>query len=163
MSFLQEKIAAQYEDGGRWQDLVATSAPVAEDLVNDGSGASVADVEAFCLDLIKNRRVLVLTTRSGRIDTFCWTRKASKQQGGWGKNGDDEDEGGQRACVLAEREIDWDAEPLTYPERFNKARLPWNHKYLTWCNLDISNVGWDELMTEEGQRDGWWVFHVRDS
>lgn len=166
-SFLQGKFAAhlsarRYEDGGQWQDLVATSAPVAEDLVNEWSGASVADVEAFCLELDRKQESAGSHNKKW-AHRFVVLDEEGLQAAGGGKDGDGEDEGGQRTCVLAEREIDWDAEPLTYPERFNKVRLPWYQTYLTWCNLDISNVGWDELMAEEGQRDGWWVFDVRDS
>lgn len=32
---------------------------------------------------------------------------------------------------------------------------------MTWCNLDISNVEWDELMEEEeeGKKGGWWTYN----
>ncbi|KXH52715.1 hypothetical protein CSIM01_11513 [Colletotrichum simmondsii] len=76
-----------------------------------------------------------------------------------------------RTVILCQRAIDWDAEPLTYPEGFNKFRTPWTSAYLDWCNLDISNVGWSEMCdwedADEGknERDGvWWTYgnHVEE-
>lgn len=49
VSFLLGKFTA------REQEFVPTSAPVAEDLINEWSGASMADVEAFCLEVDRKR------------------------------------------------------------------------------------------------------------
>ena len=120
-----------------------TSAPVEPGLVNEWTGASIADVEAFCLDLDKSDIKGLNTHLFVALDA-----------GGLG----------DKTCVLAERVIDWDADPLEYPEEFNKARVPWYQMYLSWANLDISNVGWDEMMeSDEPNEDGWWEFNSDDS
>ncbi|ROV87903.1 hypothetical protein VMCG_10277 [Cytospora schulzeri] len=117
-----------YKDGSS-AIMKPTSAPVAPDLANEWAGASIADVEAFCVDLDKsgikglNKHLFVALDADGA--------------------------GEDKNCVLAERVIDCDAEPIQYPELFNKARVPWYQTYLTWTNLDISNIGWDEMMSED--------------
>lgn len=144
MSFLLGKFAA------REQEFVPTSAPVAEDLINEWSGASMADVEAFCLEVDRKRAEEGDDFRiMGRAHLFVVLDEEGLNITGGGK-----DEGAQGTCILAQRKIDWDAEPLAYPEKFDKARLPWCQIYLTWCNLVIGNMGWDDFITGEEQRDG---------
>ncbi|KAK1989045.1 hypothetical protein LZ30DRAFT_353064 [Colletotrichum cereale] len=68
--------------------------------------------------------------------------------------------------ILFERAMDGgDAEPITWPERFNKLRTPWTNAYLDWCNLNIANIGFSELCEWDGadkgksEADGgWWTY-----
>lgn len=142
----------------KWDSLDRTSPPIDEEsssLKNEWVGASLADVEAFCIEVDKSQgknkaHQFVVLDEDGVIKAAA-TKK------------DEKDEGAQKTCILAERVIDWDSDPIAYPEKFNKARTPWYQTYLVWCNLDIANMSWDEYMAgEEGDEEGWWVFDGED-
>lgn len=124
----------------------ATSAPVEPGLVNEWAGASLADIENFCIALDKSGEVA--NTLNSHLFVVLDTDGLQDE-----------------TCVLAERVINWETDPIEYPEEFNKARTPWYETYLAWCNLDISNIGWDEMMDEEvvGKEGRWWVHHDEDS
>lgn len=123
-----------------------TSAPIDPNLMNAWAGASIAEIEKLCLEVDKDERfgkafnphLFVVLDSKGIED---------------------------QTCVLAERVIDWDADPLVYPEKFNKTRVPWYQVYCNWCNLDISNLGWDELMVEDDAEEMdslWWTYNTKD-
>lgn len=132
-----------YVGGSSVALMKPTPAPADPDPVNEWAGASTADVEAFCLALdasgIKglNAHLFVALDADGVRDMDC---------------------------VLAERVIDWATDPIQYPERSNKARVPWCRTYLTWANLDISNLLWEEYMLEDagrGNEGGWWTYNAK--
>lgn len=138
----EEKEEKEKED-----TIAATSAPVDPDLVNEWSGASLEEVEAFCLELDKAPEDGAIKKA---LDTHLFVVLDTDGIGG-------------ETCILGERVIAWEDEPISYPEEFNKARLPWDETYLTWCNLDISNMGWDEFMEEDSQEvpeDRWWTYSM---
>lgn len=159
-----DSLARQHKETTKWEDLVPTHAPVAEGLDNEWSGASLGEIEAFCIELDKRREEGGVAKRGPWAHRFvvldedglAWAAAAAAiTEAG-------KDEGEQNTCVLAEREIDWDKDPLEYLEKFNKARVPWYETYVTWTNLDIANIDWDEMMMEEGD-GGWWVFSMTDT
>lgn len=133
----------------------ATPAPVDPNVSNEWAGASVTDIESFCIELEKR------DDRAKALQSSLFVVL-------------DADGLRDQTCVLAERVIDYDEEeadeeedPSDPPEEFNKTRTPWYQTYLRWCNLDIANLSWDE-MVEEGQGDGekgdrWWAFNTDDS
>lgn len=123
-----------------------TEAPVDVDLRNAWAGATLEEVEAFCLALDKEEDFQ-------SADTHLFVVL-------------DADGLKDKTCVFGERVIDWDSDPLVYPEEFNRARVPWYQVYLSWCNLHISNIGWDEMMMEddaEDVEDRWWTYNTSDS
>lgn len=124
----------------------ATSAPVEPGLANEWASASLEDVENFCIALEKSGGAV--KTLNSHLFVVLDTEGLQDQ-----------------TCVLAERVINWEADPIEYLEEFNKARTPWYETYLAWCNLDISNINWDEMMDEEvaGKKGRWWVHHDEDS
>lgn len=141
-----QALGEELHDNGRsaTAPMRPTFPSVSPDLVNEWAGASTADVEAFCLALDAsgtkglNTHLFVALDAEGVAD---------------------------RRCVLAQRVIDWEAEPIRFPEVFDKARVPWTEAYLMWTNLDVSHVGWDEMMLEDaGEVDdgGWWTFDAED-
>lgn len=122
-----------------------TSTPVGPDLlVNEWAGASTADVEAFCLALDASG------TRAFNAHLFV-VLDADGVEG--------------ETCVFAQRVIDWRPDPIRFPERFDRARMPWGHVYLLWANLDISHLVWSEMMLEGGEGEdyggGWWTYNTR--
>lgn len=149
-----EHLASEASTPGTPAPAPATSAPVDPDLANEWAGAGLADVESFCLALDKSGgESAKLTPFNSHLFVVL-----------------DADGLRDKTCVLAERVIDWEADPIEYPEAFNKARVPWYQIYLSWCNLDIANIGWDELMDGEQVADGegeegsrWWVYDDEES
>lgn len=154
--------AGQRKESMAWRDLVPTHALVAEEenlVDNEWSGASLSEIETFCLALDKWRGVGCCPQwGTGRTFSSVWTRRDSQQQPLQQRTEQTRmTRVVQNTRVLTEREIDWVKDPLEYRPRFNKARVPWYQTYLTWTNVEIGNVGWDEMTTEQGG-DGWWVY-----
>jgi len=126
--------------GDRPRDVNATLTPVPRDIDNTWAGAPLEDIEAYCIDLDRSKDAGVNTHLYLVIDNEGLKDKT---------------------CILGERWIEWEANPITYPERFKKFRVPWDEAYLVWCNLDISNVNFEEFATEgEGDGDGWFQYQA---
>ncbi|OHF00238.1 hypothetical protein CORC01_04427 [Colletotrichum orchidophilum] len=132
-------------------DAESTKPPLQELPLNEWEGSPIEDIEAKILE-------------RGREEESVYGRHEGANNMSLFLVLDDkgvED----RTVILSNRAIDWDADPLTYPERFNKFRTPWASAYLDWCNLDISNIGWSEMCDLDGadegksEKDGvWWTY-----
>lgn len=129
------------ESGG---DVEPTHPPVQVNLDNAWAGSTLDDIEAYCLDLDRNEKAGVNTHLYVLVDS----------QGLEEMN-----------CILGERVISFDEDDkISYPERFNKFRLPWDELYLTWCNLNISNMDFADFAEEDDANDGdtlsggWWTY-----
>ncbi|KAK2012257.1 hypothetical protein LZ32DRAFT_311526 [Colletotrichum eremochloae] len=78
-----------------------------------------------------------------------------------------DDQGAADGTVaLFQRAIDANAEPIAYPERFNKFRTAWTNAYIDWCNLDIANISFLEMCDWNGADEGkseadgvWWTYN----
>lgn len=147
-SLIQAYLAAHKGDEAA---ETATAAPVDPNLDNEWAGASIADIESFCIALEKR------DDRAKALQSSLFVVL-------------DADGLRDQTCVLAERAIDWKADLeedlFRYLDEFNKTRTPWYQTYLTWCNLEIANIGWDEMMEEEEEdekEDRWWTFNMEDS
>lgn len=128
-----------FEEGG---SIDATEPPVPIDIENAWAGNSLEDVEEFCLDLDRG-------SKSGKGHLYVVVDSQGVRD---------------KTCILGERMIEYEKEPITYPERFKKMRLPWDETYLTWCNLEIANMNFEEF-TENGDAEyeetltrQWWTY-----
>jgi hypothetical protein len=64
-----------------------------------------------------------------------------------------------RTCVLASMPDEHYETPGTFRGRYDKIRLPWDEFYAVWCNLDISNMNFEEFVEEEsGDGHGWYTY-----
>ncbi|KAK1590630.1 uncharacterized protein LY79DRAFT_669836 [Colletotrichum navitas] len=133
-------------------DMEPTQPPLPEFRRNEWKGAAIKDIET----------VVLATDRE---------KQAAHGEANWPSNNLDlflvlDDQGAADGTIaLFQRAIDDDAEPIAYPERFNKFRTPWTNAYLDWCNLDISNIGflemcdWDGADKGKNEADGvWWTY-----
>lgn len=130
-----------------------TSPPVKAELASENgwAGASLADVEGFCVDLGRgavrgqaNGQLYVVVDEEGLRDGNCVV--------------------GERACVL-------EGEDFETTEEFNKMRVPWEQTGLMWGIIDIGE-GWvHQWAGEEGVVDdagnprgqgpgGWFTFSL---
>lgn len=123
--------------------IESTTPPVPADFENAWAGASLEDIEDFCLDLGRG------DTNSGKGHLYVIVDSQGVDD---------------HTCLLGERMIEYENEPISYPERFKKMRLPWDETYLTWCNLNIANMNFEEF-TEERDADyeetltrQWWTY-----
>lgn len=121
----------------------STTPPVPADLENAWAGASLEDIEDFCLDLAREH------TNSGKGRLYVVVDSQGVDD---------------HTSIVGERMIEYENEPISYPERFKKMRLPWDETYLTWCNLNIANMNFEEF-TEERDADyeetlmrQWWTY-----
>jgi len=87
---------------------------VDEALNNVWRGASVAEVEAYVLELAGDESIKGVQT-----GIYILVDDKGLQN---------------RTCVVGERRYDVEAE--TTSDDFNKVRVPWNQVYSMWCNLD---------------------------
>jgi hypothetical protein len=67
----------------------------------------------------------------------------------------------KREAIICERDVkepDEDDEDGEFEnlDSFVKMRLPWSETYISWCNLSIANVGFDEMgeRREDGEGEG---------
>lgn len=123
--------------------IESTSPPVPADFENAWAGASLEDIEDFCLDLAREH------TNSGKGRLYVVVDSQGVDD---------------HTSIVGERMIEYENEPISYPERFKKMRLPWDETYLTWCNLNIANMNFEEF-TEERDADyeetlmrQWWTY-----
>lgn len=128
----------------RTQAADETSPRLSSDLDNTWAGAALEDVEAFCLDLARDT-----SEQSNRYNSSLYVVVDSTDLQA-------------RSCILGERAVDEEAEEFTWLDSFNKMRIPWDKLYLTWCNLDIANMNFEEFTQEEEDGgegvDGWFTF-----
>ncbi|CAG8959942.1 hypothetical protein HYFRA_00012659 [Hymenoscyphus fraxineus] len=119
----------------------ATMAPIDPGFENAWKGASVEDVEAYVVKLNEAGYQGITTNLFVVLDS----------------------EGiGSGTFVLGEnQEHSFDGKEGGSSEKFNKARVPWEETYITWCCLDVGEGCWDEMMEEiSGGADGWWKFRL---
>lgn len=70
----------------------------------------------------------------------------------------------QGTIIIAERAINssedvMDDDQSLYLNRYNKVRVPWMEAHSMWCNLDISNMGFEEYCEDdESASDGWFTY-----
>jgi len=149
----------EYDSGDRFKlvntknaydldDDLETSPPIPVGLENSWAGAPLEDVEAYCLDLDRN------DLKSANPHLYLVVDSQGLQD---------------QTCILGERACKWEEDPITYADHYKKMRLPWEEAYLTWCNLDISNMNFEEF-TEEADVDyeetitrRWWTYRSVNS
>ncbi|KAF2718968.1 hypothetical protein K431DRAFT_122962 [Polychaeton citri CBS 116435] len=116
-------------------DTEPTHPPIGAECDNAWSGSSVEEIEQYVMELHRadlkgvNTSLYVIVDEEGLRDN---------------------------TCVFGEHILDdteWDTEhKLKDTGEFNKVRMPWDEMYLSWCNLDIANMGFEEYC--EGLLDG---------
>ncbi|KAM0720107.1 hypothetical protein Q7P37_004243 [Cladosporium fusiforme] len=107
--------------------LEPTSPPLDSRFENAWAGASLEDVEAFCLDL----------KREGPLPYNASLYIMVDSEGLQALNG-----------VLGKQASDFEADKFRYLDVYNKMRIPWDQVYMVWCNLDISNMDFEEYTKE---------------
>lgn len=132
--------------------LPATSPPVDEaSLDNTWVGASIEDVEAFCLDLCRAPPRSVETRQFLLVDSEALRAEE---------------------CVLGlRRGNDPEEETFAYLDEFDKMRVPQTQVYWPWANFMVGNMQWWEYTQEErvwglddmgrlngGGEDGWFNY-----
>lgn len=132
--------------------LPATSPPLdAAVWDNAWAGASLEDVEAFCLDLHRAPPRSVETLQFLLVDSE-----------------------GLRAgdCILGHRRgNDLEAGEFAYLDEFDKMRIPQDQVYTVWANFVVGNMQWFEFTQEmedwgvddegrlnRGGEDGWFTY-----
>lgn len=112
-----------------------TSPPLDSSLDNTWAGAAIEDVEGFCLDL---QRSFEHSENNPGLDATLYVVVDSE---------------GLKAheCVLGSRASIYheDTRQLEWIDNFRKMRVPWDELYLTWCNLNIANMGWEDFAQED--------------
>lgn len=65
-----------------------------------------------------------------------------------------------QTIIIMERAIDDESEECDYLDEYNKARVPWDEAYLMWCNLSISNMGFEDFCDDDKGKseDDWWTY-----
>lgn len=121
------------------QEKGETSPPLPSSLDNAWAGATLEDVEAFCIDLKRNDDGKGMYNKSLFVVVDSTDVRA-------------------QTCILGERAIDEEADTFTWLDKFNKMRIPWDDLYVTWCNLDIANMNFDEFTHEDGDENGWFTY-----
>jgi hypothetical protein len=121
--------------------LDATPPALDATLDNGWAGATLKDVEGFCLDII----------HSGEQNDIAPGLFIVVDAAGFEK----------REAIICERDVkepDEDDEDGEFEnlDSFVKMRLPWSETYISWCNLSIANVGFDEMgeRREDGEGEG---------
>lgn len=123
-----------------------THPPIPISTDNAWAGASLEDVEGYCADL---SRCGVVGANPGLFVVV------------------DEDSLRNEECVLVEEVYRWEEDGTV---RFWKMRVPWDQLFITWCQLDVANMSFEE-MTEEVEeandeearkRMTWWTWSAID-
>jgi hypothetical protein len=143
------KNAYDLEDGPEKTSSAATqnpdetSPPLSSSPDNGWAGAALEDVEAFCMDLMRDEEL----GTSYHAGQFVVVDSTDVQA---------------HTCILGHRAIDEEAADFAYLDRYNKMRVPWDKLYSPWCNLDIANMNFEEFTQEEDDGrpgvDGWFTF-----
>lgn len=113
-----------------------TSPPLQSFTNNAWVGRTLQDVELFHLSLNHSSLYLVLDDASVQTQT----------------------------CILGHQATirDADTGKFVHTRTFKKFRIPWDELYMTWCNLDVANMGFEDFTqdrdgTSDGN-DGWFVY-----
>jgi hypothetical protein len=118
-------------------DDVGTPIPLKSPPENAWSGASLQDIEAYCLNLERGEQkgaaLFVVVDSEGL------------------KN---------KTCILASLPEVYYDDPGAFGGKYDKVRVPWDDVYMIWCNLDIANMNFEEFVEEEEERDeqGWFTY-----
>jgi hypothetical protein len=119
-------------------ETVETSPPLSSSSPDNAwAGAALEEVEAFCMDLARDKENLKKHS-DGTLYVVVDSTGAQAY-----------------SCILGHRAYDTE-------DRFDKMRIPWDKLYSPWCNLDIANMNFEEF-TQEGDdggagEDGWFTF-----
>ncbi|KZL84990.1 hypothetical protein CI238_04070 [Colletotrichum incanum] len=132
-------------------DLEPTQPPLQEFPQNEWEGATIEEIETTILATDREKQPAHgKVYRPNNLSLFLVLDDRGVTDG---------------TVILFKRATDWDAEPISYPERFNKRRTPWTNAYLDWCNLDIANMEFSEMCDCSGadkgksEADGvWWTY-----
>lgn len=104
--------------------------------VNEWAGKSLHDVEKFLLEHMDQEgvnlnlsNVVVVDEQSMRDST----------------------------CIMTARDCD-DEDDFRILDTFKKVRVPWEETYITWCNLEIANMNFEDFCNQDkgDTGDGWW-------
>jgi hypothetical protein len=118
----------------------ATIPPIPEDISNHWAGATLQEVEAFCLDLASE------TEHSSNLFVVV-----------------DEEGFSTDTCIINERVCDVNAKEITYLNTFRKMRVPWDEAAIIWCNLETANMGFEDFAENEEEVNGWYMFRESPS
>ncbi|KAI7241463.1 hypothetical protein KC330_g505 [Hortaea werneckii] len=123
-------------------DVEPTHPGLDADPPNAWKGASIAEVEEYVL------RVANGSVRKG-VNMSIYLL--------WDDRGVEE-----HSVIVGERRFDDDSDKLT--NDFDKLRCPWDCAYTMWCNLDISNMDFEDFTDQDVGRDedGWYKYSLED-
>lgn len=103
-----------------------------ENFSSPWAGASLQDIEAFCIDAAKT---------SERKEPYLFLVLDDQ---------DIQDE----TVILLQRQMN---DACELKDSFDKVRMPWQSVYSMWCNLDIANMNFEEFCEgNEADEAGWW-------
>ncbi|KAK2005012.1 hypothetical protein LX36DRAFT_649276 [Colletotrichum falcatum] len=141
-------------------DMEPTQPPLQDFTRNEWKGAAIEDIESVVLRMDREKQSAhgkangPSSSSSSSFDSNLSLFLVLDDQGAT-----------DGTVALFQRAIDFDAEPVTFPERFNKFRTPWTNAYMDWCNLDISHIELEEMCDLDGadagksEADGvWWTY-----
>lgn len=115
---------------------------------NSWSGASLKDVEDFCLDMIHT---------GDHSDIAPCLFVVVDSAGFLAQN-----------AILVEQAVGEEDEDFVMLDSFVKMRLPWTETYINWCGLSVANSDFDEMGErradsgegeEAGGEQGWYSYH----
>lgn len=120
------------------KNIGETSPPVESNLDNAWAGATIEDVEGFCLD-IERANENGDNKSEDEASMFIIVDSEALEK---------------RECVLASRANIWgdDDEPV-WLEKFTKMRVPWEELYAIWVNLELANMNWEEFTLEGEEKE----------
>jgi hypothetical protein len=104
---------------------------------NGWAGASLKDVEGFCLDMIHSDEMEMISP-----GLFVVVDEAGFEK---------------REAILCERDVkepEDDEGEFEDLDSFAKMRVPWSELHSCWCNLNIANMGFDEFGERREDGDG---------
>lgn len=126
-------------DKGANQSPEATSFPLSSLASNLWAGASIEEIETYCLE----RR------RADQEDDRGWSLFVVLDSAGIES----------KTCVLGSLPEEFLENPNDFEGRYEKVRVPWEDIYTVHSNLDIANMNWEEFVQEEqGDSQGWYTY-----
>jgi hypothetical protein len=111
-----------------------TSPPLSSSLDNAWAGAALEDVDAFCMDLMRDEENNNNNNYTHYNTSLYVVLDSTGAQA--------------RSAILGQRASDYEAQDFAWLDRFDKMRVPWEDLYSPWCNLDIANMGFEEFTRE---------------
>lgn len=115
---------------------------------NSWSGASLKDVEDFCLDMIHTK-----DHENIAPSLFVVVDSAGFQA---------------QNAILVEQAVGEEDEDFVMLDSFVKMRIPWAETYINWCGLSVANSDFDEMgerrpdsgeEEEPGGEQGWYDYY----